>query len=77
MAGKTPEQIRAWLLRWQRDTLAARLHCLPGKIATEHDIAVGAERFVFPDGAAVPPEMERLLRHFRRESMHVSELDRI
>lgn len=77
MAGKTPEQIRAWLLRWQRDTLAERLHCLPGKIATEDDIAVGAERFVFPDGAAVPPEMERLLRHFRRESMHASQEARI
>lgn len=65
-----PWQIRAWLLMWQRASLAAKLGCAPGEIASDHAIRMAAKRYVFPDETPVRPEMARLLEHFRRGGMH-------
>lgn len=65
-----PWQIRAWLMMWQRASLAAKLGCTPGEIASDHAIRIAARRYVFPEETPVRPEMARLLEHFRRGRMH-------
>lgn len=70
VVGMKDWQIRAWILLWQRDALAKQLQCPPKEILSEAAIRKGAKHYVFPQDAPVRPEMERLLRHFRRESMH-------
>lgn len=70
LAGMKDWQIRAWILLWQRDALAKQLHCPPGEILSDAAIRRGAKDFVFPKDASARPEMDRLLRHFRRESMY-------
>lgn len=61
-------QIRAWILMWQRAALAQRLACRPCDVMPDSAISMAARRFVFPQGAAYHPELERLLAHFRRET---------
>ncbi len=70
LVGMKDWQIRAWILLWQRDALAKKLQCPPKDILSEAAIRKGAKDYVFPKDASIRPEMERLLRHFRRESMH-------
>lgn len=72
VAGKAPSlthmqpwQIRAWLLMWQRQSLASRLSLAPKEIASDDEIRIAAKRFVFPGDMTVRPEMTRLLEHFR------------
>ena len=65
-------QIRAWLLSWQREALAVQQGCLPAKVISDHALEYAAKMLVFPAEAKAPPEMERLLKHFRRERMHES-----
>ena len=77
LAGMKDWQIRAWILLWQRDALAKRLRCLPGEILSDAAIRRGAKHYVFPMGMPARPEMERLLRHFRRETMHEAPRDGI
>ncbi len=77
MTGKREWQIRAWLLMWQRASLASKMNCPPAKIASDRALIVAAKKFVFPEDTAVFPEMERLLTHFRRGGMHASESDGI
>lgn len=76
MTGKRQWQIRAWLLMWQRESLAAKLNCSPAEIASDRALILAAKKYVFPGDTAVRPEMERLLSHFRR-GMHASETDGI
>ena len=77
LAGMKDWQIRAWILQWQRDALAKQLHCPPGEILSDAAIRRGAKHYVFPMGMPARPEMERLLRHFRRETMHEAPRDGI
>lgn len=70
LVGMKDWQIRMWILLWQRDALARQLQCPPGEILSDAAIRRGARDYVFPKNAPIRPEMERLLRHFRRESMH-------
>ena len=70
-------QIRAWVLQWQRDALARQRSCLPGDILPDEALRMAAKRYVFPAGADAPPELVRLLRHFRHERMHENGTDGI
>lgn len=65
--------IRAWILLWQREMLADKLSRRPRDLVSDADIRIAAKTFVFPESAAVRPELERLLAHFRREGMHHSD----
>lgn len=69
-ANMSENQMRAWFLCWQRDALAKKRQCPPEKIVADHALNFAAKWFVFPEGTAAPPEMERLLAHFRGEWMH-------
>lgn len=69
--------IRLWILRWQRDALAQRRKCAPREIMSDRALNTAAAKFVFPEGVEAPEELERLLRHFRRERTHTSDETRI
>ncbi len=56
--------VRLWFLLWQRKALARQRGILPGQILPDHALETAAKKFAFPDEVQVPPEMERLLRHF-------------
>ena len=77
LVGMKEWQIRMWILLWQREALAMRQHCPPGEILSDAAIRWGAKDYVFPKDASVRPEMERMLRHFRRENMHEIRCERI
>lgn len=63
-------QIRAWLLLWQRKALARSRGCVPQEIVSDRAIRIAAKKFVFPQDAFVPEELERLAAHFRQKTMH-------
>lgn len=65
-------QARAFFLRWQRDALAKQRTCMAESIIADATLYRAAKTLVFQQGKQVPPEMERLLRHFRYEIMHDS-----
>ena len=67
LEGLGESRVRLWFLCWQRDEMAKKRGCLPGQIMPDAALRSASRRLVFPDGADVPPEMERLLRHFRGE----------
>jgi len=65
-AGMKKWQLRAWLLRWQRD-MAARQKGVPAKkFVTDRQINTAARSLVFPAGSQTPDELERLIAYFRR-----------
>lgn len=65
--GLGESRVRLWFLCWQRDVMAKQRGCLPGQIMPDAALRSASRRLVFPDGADVPPEIERLLRHLRGE----------
>lgn len=69
-AYRKEKDIRLWLLQWQRDALASKRRCLPGQIVPDSALSTAAEKFVFPEGISAPDELERMLGHFRHESVH-------
>lgn len=71
-AHMSERNIREWILLWQRNALAERMGCYPKEVMPDEAISVAAKIFVFPENAAVRPEMERILAHFRHERMHDS-----
>ena len=77
MAGMNDRLIRAWILQWQRDALSKQLHCAPQDVISDAAIRRGAKDYVFPKDTPARPEMERLLRHFRRERMHENSQEEI
>ena len=65
-------QVRAFVLKWQRDAMAKRQGILPGAVLPDAALNTAAKKFVFPQGVDVPPEMQRLLDHFGCSAMHES-----
>lgn len=70
-------QARAFFLRWQRDALARQRGCMPEQIVTDAALHTAARSLVFPQDTPVPPELERLLAHFRPDGMHDSSYQRV
>ena len=73
IGGMREWQVRAFVLQWQRDAIAARRTCLPMRILSDATLSDAAKKLVFPEYTSVPEEMERVLAHLRRERMHESE----
>lgn len=65
-----PWQVRAFFLAWQRDAVAKQRGCRPQQIMPDAALATAAKKLVFPQAVQAPPELERLLRHFRQDGMH-------
>lgn len=65
-------QVRAFLLKWQRDALAGRQACRPDQIMADSAIYTAAKKFAFPPQAPAPPQLQRLLTHFCGGRMHDS-----
>ena len=65
-------QLRRWFLHWQRDEMAKLRQCPARKIVSGHALTHAARRLVFRDEDAAPPEMERMLKHFRGDRTHQS-----
>lgn len=70
-------QARALFLRWQRDALARQIGCMPEQVVPDAALHRAAKSLVFPKGTPVPPELERLLAHFRPDGMHASSTRRV
>ncbi len=66
----TERQIRLWVLAWQRRALADHLHIRPSEVMPEEAMRRAAKALVYPAECTLRPEMDRLLRHFRRQRMH-------
>ena len=62
--------VRLWFLLWQRKVLARQRGVLPGQILPDFALETAATKYAFPDETQVPPEMERLLRHFIERKTH-------
>ena len=58
-------QIRAWLLTWQRDALAAKRNVSRGVIASDAELRHAAATLAFPHRANPPAELSRLVEYFR------------
>ena len=69
-AGRKPWHIRAWILVWQRNALAKKLHLPPRKILPDSAVMMAAKWYAVPKAAPSHPEIQRLLAHFRRDAMH-------
>ncbi len=63
-------QLRAWILMWQRNALASRLHIPRNAVLPNSNLYDAARRLVLPKDCQSRPELERILMHFRRERMH-------
>lgn len=61
-------QIRAWLLKWQRDALAKKQKVRSCSIASTQTLNKAAKDLLFPVSVQVPEELERLLAYFRRNT---------
>lgn len=60
-------QVRAWLLRWQRDALAEKTGVPARMIARDRVLNKAARTLILPDDARLPEELARLLAHFRQK----------
>lgn len=69
-----PWLVRAWMLLWQREALARRLGVSREAILPHSAVNMAAKLFVVPENCEVRPEIERLLKHFRKERMHESDV---
>lgn len=63
LGGMHPEQVRAFLLGWQRDALAKQRGCLPRQVMPDAALRKAAHDLTFPPGVEAPPELARLVRH--------------
>lgn len=72
LAGMKEWQARAFFLRWQRDALAKQNGCSAEQVLPDAFLHTAAKSLAFPPDAKAPPEMERLLAHFRHGMMHES-----
>ena len=70
IGGMREWQVRAFLLQWQRDALAAKLKCSAGQVMPDAALIVAAKHFTFPPEYDVPEELNRLCLHFLGKSMH-------
>lgn len=77
LGGMRPHQMRAWVLLWQREAIARRDGVRPGKVISDRAIHMAARRLAFPDEVMAPAEMARLLAHFRRGSVHTTDINGI
>lgn len=77
IGGMKEWQVRAFVLQWQRNSLANQRQCIPSEILSDAALNDAARKLVFPDETSAPQEMERLLAHFRRERMYDSASKRI
>jgi len=68
-------QVRAFILRWQRDAMAKLKKCPTQEVMSDAALTYAAKKLVFPAEVYAPAEMERLLRHLRHEKMHDSDAE--
>lgn len=72
LPGMKEWQVRAFFLKWQRDAIAKQRSCRANQIISDAALDTAAKKLMFPADVPVPPELERLLMHFRHEWMHDS-----
>lgn len=70
VTGMKPWQARAFLLAWQRDSLAEKQGCRPSTIMSGSMLNRAAKELSFPADAAVPEQLSRLTAYFCSDGMH-------
>lgn len=70
LIGKSDWQVRAFFLRWQRDAIARQRGCGARQVLSDAALVTAAKKLVIPQNVPAPPELDRMLRHFRQERTH-------
>ncbi|MBQ8202346.1 MAG: ATP-dependent DNA helicase RecQ [Clostridia bacterium] len=64
-------QVRAWLLRWQREAIARREGCRDSKILTNAALVTAAKRMMLKNSTSTgAADMERLMSNIQRAEMY-------